>query len=56
MIVRVRQLTIPPELLGRDYRHDAEFRAAIQHWIGQIWTQKDALIDQLLPPADRTAA
>ncbi|HOB60523.1 MAG TPA: acyltransferase [Candidatus Competibacteraceae bacterium] len=56
VIVRVRQLTIPPELLGRDYRHDAEFRAAIQHWIGQIWTQKDALIDQLLPPADRTAA
>lgn len=54
VIVRVRQLTIPPELLGRDYRHDSEFRTAIQHWIDQLWTQKDALIDQLQQTTGRT--
>ncbi len=48
VIVRVRALEIPAELLGGDYRGDAEYRAAIQRWLGQIWTEKDALIAQTL--------
>ena len=47
VIVRIRQIPIPSELLGGDYRHDPAFRKAIQHWIGQIWTEKDALIEEL---------
>lgn len=47
VIVRVRQLAIPTELLGGDYRNDPKFREAIQRWIGQLWTEKDALIGEL---------
>lgn len=48
VIVRIRPLDIPAELLGGDYRGDPEFRAAIQRWIGQLWAEKDALIEELL--------
>ena len=47
VIVRVRQLVIPAELLGGDYRNNPAFRTAIQNWIGRIWAEKDALIDDL---------
>lgn len=45
--VRVRQVPIPPELRGGDYRHDPAFRAALQAWIAQLWAEKDALIGRL---------
>ncbi|MBK8507999.1 MAG: acyltransferase [Candidatus Competibacter sp.] len=45
--VRVRQLPIPEELRGGDYRRDPEFRAALQAWIAQFWAEKDTLIGQL---------
>lgn len=48
VIVRVRPLEIPAELLGGDYRGDAEYRAAIQRWLGQLWADKDALIAETL--------
>jgi len=48
VIVRVRSLDIPAELRGGDYRGDPEYRAAIQRWLGQIWAEKDALIEELL--------
>ena len=48
VIVRVRPLPIPPEFMGRDYRTDTQFRIAIHRWIGQIWTDKDVLIEQLI--------
>lgn len=48
VIVRVRPLPIPAELLGGDYRSDPGFRAALQRWVGHIWADKDALIEQLL--------
>lgn len=47
VIARVRSLPIPSELLGGDYRNDPEFREAIQRWIGQLWAEKDALIEEL---------
>jgi len=47
VIVRVRSLPIPAQLLGGDYRNDPAFRTAIQNWVGWIWTEKDALIDDL---------
>jgi 1-acyl-sn-glycerol-3-phosphate acyltransferase len=51
VIVRVRRLPIPAELLGGDYRNDPRFREAIQRWIGQLWAEKDAEISQLLDVA-----
>ena len=47
VIVRVRTLPIPAELLGGDYRNDSQFRDAMQQWIGQIWADKDQLIGEL---------
>ncbi|CDH43148.1 MAG: hypothetical protein IPL59_16280 [Candidatus Competibacteraceae bacterium] len=47
-IVRIRPLPIPAELLGGDYRSDPGLRADLQHWVGQIWADKDAQIEQLL--------
>jgi 1-acyl-sn-glycerol-3-phosphate acyltransferase len=51
VIVRVRRLAIPAELLGGDYRNDPKYREAIQRWIGQLWAEKDAEISQLLDVA-----
>ena len=55
VIVRVRTLPIPAELLGGDYRNDPQFRDAMQQWIGQIWTDKDQLIGELRQAAGATA-
>ena len=54
VIVRIRALPIPPELLGGDYRNDPAFRTAIQNWIGQLWVEKDALIGELRRAAGAT--
>ncbi len=56
VIVRVRSLAIPSELHSGDYRNDSEFRAAIQRWVGQIWADKDALIEELLDGERTTSA
>lgn len=48
VIVRVRQLPIPAEVLGGDYRRDPAFRAATKAWVNRLWADKDALIGQLL--------
>jgi 1-acyl-sn-glycerol-3-phosphate acyltransferase len=49
VIIRVTQREIPQELLGGDYAGDAGFRARMQDWVNTLWTEKDALIGQLLP-------
>jgi 1-acyl-sn-glycerol-3-phosphate acyltransferase len=48
VIVRVRTLPIPSELLGRDYAGDSEYRIALQRWLQALWEFKDAQIDGLL--------
>ncbi|MDS4028586.1 MAG: acyltransferase [Candidatus Contendobacter sp.] len=47
VIVRIRLVPIPTPLLGGDYRNDPAFRTAIQNWVGRIWAEKDASIDDL---------
>lgn len=44
--IHVRQLPIPPEMLG-DYSDDAVFRARFQQWVNGIWQEKDALLAQM---------
>ena len=55
IIVRAEKRAIPAELLGRNFRTDKEFRQELTNWIGQMWREKDALIDRL-NPAEATAA
>jgi len=51
VIVRVRRIPIPPELLHGDYGTDPQFRQAFSSWVQQLWLEKDALISQLLAQA-----
>ena len=44
--VRVRQVPIPPHLLG-DYEGDLEFRRAFQQWVNELWDSKDQLLGEL---------
>jgi 1-acyl-sn-glycerol-3-phosphate acyltransferase len=48
VIVRVRSLPIPAELLNGDYSHDPAFREAFSAWVHQLWRDKDAQITVLL--------
>lgn len=45
--IRVEQLPIPPDFIGRSYDQDEAYRAAFQQWINQLWLDKDALLDRL---------
>jgi 1-acyl-sn-glycerol-3-phosphate acyltransferase len=47
VVVRVRSLEIPKDLLGGDYEGDAAFRARMQAWVQQLWTEKDAHIQEI---------
>jgi 1-acyl-sn-glycerol-3-phosphate acyltransferase len=51
VVVRVAQRPIPPELVGVGDLGDAAFRKGVQEWIGQMWEEKDRLLDELLSPA-----
>ncbi|MFA7504097.1 MAG: acyltransferase [Burkholderiaceae bacterium] len=52
IIVRIRRLEIPPELLGGDPVTDSRVRKAVHRWQLERWTEKDALISSLLAAAD----
>ena len=56
VIVRVDQREIPAELIRGDYASDPQFRARMQEWVNALWAEKDALIEQLLPPGPAPAA
>lgn len=49
--VRVRERPITAELRG-DYEADPAFRERFQTWINASWRDKDAVIEQMLAPAD----
>ncbi|MFO1372180.1 MAG: acyltransferase [Candidatus Competibacteraceae bacterium] len=51
VIVRVQPIAIPAALLSGNYRDDRAFRIALHRWLGQLWTEKDVLIAQLLQTA-----
>lgn len=46
--LRVSQRPLPPELLGRDYQEDADFRERFQTWLNGLWAQKDAELAAML--------
>ena len=48
VVVRVRELEIPRDLLGGDYEGDPQFRARIQGWVQELWAEKDRRIEELV--------
>jgi 1-acyl-sn-glycerol-3-phosphate acyltransferase len=44
--VNIRELPIPAELLGGDYKNDPVFRERMQAWLNDLWVEKDRLIAQ----------
>jgi 1-acyl-sn-glycerol-3-phosphate acyltransferase len=50
VIVRVRPLPIPQELVHGDYAGDPAVREAYQKWVQQLWLEKDAQIEALIKP------
>lgn len=45
IIVCYEVLPVTKDLLG-DYYHDKKFRIHIQHWLNQLWHEKDRLIEK----------
>jgi 1-acyl-sn-glycerol-3-phosphate acyltransferase len=60
VVVRVRELEIPKEMLGGDYEGDPAFRARMQAWIQEVWAEKDhhleELVRQFAPAAPESTA
>lgn len=48
VVVDVRERAIPAEMRLGDYAGDPAFRLRFQQWVGEIWEEKDALIERLL--------
>ncbi len=48
VIVRVRRVSVPQQLMGGDYANDPAFREAFSQWVQQLWRDKDAQISALL--------
>ncbi len=44
--VRVRSLPVTEDLVG-DYAEDRAFRVHFQHWLNELWHEKDCLIQEL---------
>ena len=45
--VNLRKIDIPAWVLEGNYEDDAEFREKFQHWIDQLWSDKDQLISKM---------
>lgn len=50
IVVRAHQRPIPPEFRSDDYASDHEFRKAVDHWLQDLWREKDRQIEALLRP------
>ncbi|HEY0975303.1 MAG TPA: acyltransferase [Solimonas sp.] len=55
VVVEIRAIKLPLELVGGNYEEDPEFRAAFQRWIVELWTQKDRRIGEILIHANAPA-
>jgi 1-acyl-sn-glycerol-3-phosphate acyltransferase len=47
--VKVRSLPVSPRLLG-DYANDGNHRAGLQHWLNNIWAEKNRYIEEMRAP------
>lgn len=44
VVVRARELPIPPDLIAMDYATDRAYRARVRKWLGEVWREKDELL------------
>lgn len=47
VVVRVRQLEIPQDMLGGNYLEDEAYRERLQEWLRTLWKEKDDLLSEL---------
>lgn len=45
--IAIEPLPNPTQYLGKDYSNDMEFREQFQHWVNELWTDKDNLLDSI---------
>ena len=45
--VRVRSLPVTSEMIG-DYANDVQFRTGLQHWLNEVWAEKNRQIDIMM--------
>lgn len=45
--IQINSRPIPPQLLGKDYGADREFRNLLQQWVNELWASKDEQLERL---------
>jgi len=45
--IEIELLPIPDHYLGKDYCNDTAFREQFQHWVNELWTDKDNLLESM---------
>ena len=45
--IKVREVDIPSNLLGKDYEEDIRFRDELKTWMENLWREKDKYIEEL---------
>jgi 1-acyl-sn-glycerol-3-phosphate acyltransferase len=50
IVIRMRRLDVPSDLLVGDYIQDPDYRAHFKSWLDQLWAEKDAEVTALQDP------
>jgi hypothetical protein len=53
VIVNVRERELEPWLVEGDYQVDRDFRRNMHAWLGEAWSEKDAIIAETRESHDR---
>lgn len=56
VVVHLRELQIPAELISGNYAADPDFRARAQEWVSALWREKDDLLETLMLEYSQRAA
>ncbi|EAT11968.1 acyltransferase [Bermanella marisrubri] len=51
--VHIEELPVPQAFVSGDYNEDPEFRQQVQSWVGDLWQEKDKLLDTLNHPGQK---
>jgi len=50
--VAIRELEVPESVRGLDYQNNPEHRERFQHWVNELWADKERRMQRLLADAD----
>lgn len=53
VVLRSRTLPIPPEFSSSNYESDKAFRSRFHRWLANIWSEKDAQIEEVMQQSRR---